>query len=106
MTKITYRDYYDKILIIAEGHSGYATCGEDIVCAGVSTLIYTLINALLDEEAWEHIKFLRNIQRDGYIYLEIEYFDFSKERVHGITDTFLTGVLMLQENYPKYITME
>ncbi|MCI9125465.1 MAG: ribosomal-processing cysteine protease Prp [Eubacterium sp.] len=28
------------------GHAQYADCGEDIVCAGVSTLVITTVNAI------------------------------------------------------------
>ncbi len=103
MTTIYHREYYDKQLISVEGHSGYSDYGTDIVCAGVSTLIYTLLNCMLDEEASGNLKLVRNIVRDGYICLEIEFFDFSKERVKGIFDACITGLLMLSENYPQYV---
>lgn len=32
--------------IFLNGHSGYAEAGSDIVCAGASTLVYTLANSL------------------------------------------------------------
>ena len=35
----------DRLRLSINGHSGYAPIGQDIVCAGVSTLIYTLINS-------------------------------------------------------------
>lgn len=35
---------YDEIKI--SGHAGYAEIGKDIVCAGVSVLVYTLEKAL------------------------------------------------------------
>ena len=34
-----------KKTLSVHGHSGYAPRGRDIVCAGVSTLVYTLINS-------------------------------------------------------------
>ena len=34
--------------IYVSGHSGYAKAGNDIVCAGISTLCYTAANALED----------------------------------------------------------
>jgi uncharacterized protein YsxB (DUF464 family) len=33
----------DGLLLVAEGHAGYAPCGEDVVCAGVSALLYGFV---------------------------------------------------------------
>ena len=38
MTVITVEDYNIRV----EGHTGYAPLGEDIACAGISTLLYAL----------------------------------------------------------------
>ena len=48
MTRITIRRYPDGTIegFSAEGHSGFASKGEDIVCAGVSALAQTAILAL------------------------------------------------------------
>lgn len=32
--------------LFVSGHSGYAEAGSDIICAGASTLVYTLANSL------------------------------------------------------------
>ncbi len=106
MTTVTYRNYYDKTLIIAEGHSNSAPRGQDLVCAGVSCLVYTLLNTLVDEESSDRVRFSRKIVRDGYVCMEFEPFDFSRERVKGIVDTFMTGLYMLAESYPQNIRIE
>ncbi len=106
MTKVCYREYYGKTLLSVEGHSGFAVSGKDVVCAGISTLVGAFINSVLDEESNGRLKLHRNIVRDGYICFEIERFGFSKERVGGIIDAFLTGFMMLAETYPDYIVME
>ncbi len=106
MTTVTYRDYYGKNLIIAEGHSNSAPKGQDLVCAGISCLVYTLLNTLADEEASSRIKFVRNIVRDGYVCLEFEIFDFARDRVKGIVDGFMTGLYMLSESYPQNVKIE
>ncbi len=103
MTTIYYREYYDKFIISIEGHAGYSTVGDDIVCAAVSTLCYTLLNCLLDEDASENIKLTKNIVSDGYMYFEFKHYDFSKQRVMGIVDTIIKGFLMLEESFPQYI---
>lgn len=106
MTKVFYREYYDRTLVIIEGHSGFSESGGDVVCAGVSTLVFTLVNCIHDEEASDRLKLIRDIVRDGYVCLEIESFDFAKERISAITDTCITGLLMLCEHYPQYIKFE
>ena len=106
MTKVYYREYYGKVLVSVEGHSGFAASGSDPVCAGISTLVYTLINSVLDEEGDGRLKLSRKVIRDGFALLEIEKFDFAKERTEGILNTFLTGAMMLQESYPDYIRVE
>ncbi len=48
--------------LIVEGHSGAGVKGSDIVCAAVSALAYTAVNAL------EELAGVRNYTiRDGYI---------------------------------------
>ena len=106
MTHVTLREYRDNYLVIAEGHSGYADRGFDVVCAGISCLVYALINTLLDEEASDRIRLVRKVIRDGYVYFEIKRFDFSRERIDGIIDLFTTGLLMLEETYPNSIRID
>lgn len=103
MTSVYFREYYGRHYITIKGHSGYKPSGEDLVCAGASTLSYTLLNTLLDEEASENLKLIRKIIRDGYMHFEIELFDFSKQRICGILDACLTGFQMLEESYPDYV---
>ena len=42
MTTIKYAKTSRRFLLTAEGHTGYAPYGKDIVCAAISTLISTL----------------------------------------------------------------
>ncbi len=103
MTKFYYREYYDNLIISIEGHAGFESYGKDIVCAGISTLAYTLLNSLCDEEAADNIKFIKKIVREGYMYFEFSFFDYSKTRVKGITDALINGFLMLEDSYPQHI---
>lgn len=106
MTHVFHREYYERDFITVEGHSGFAAKGYDIVCAAVSALVCTLLNCLYDEESANRIKILRNIVRDGYVCIEVEHFDFAKERTKGMVDACLTGLYMLEEKYPNYIVIE
>lgn len=53
--------------IIISGHSGYSVSGSDIVCASVSSIAITSINAIIriDENAISYKK------EDGYLEIEI-----------------------------------
>ncbi len=47
MTRIVIRREGDRITsLMAQGHAGSAAAGDNIVCAAVSSLMYTAINAL------------------------------------------------------------
>lgn len=47
MTKITYEEKGDNEFIVeCRGHAGYADAGNDIVCAGISTLVQALVSYL------------------------------------------------------------
>lgn len=106
MTKVFHREYYDRSLIIIDGHTGFEASGKDIVCAGISALVCTLINVLKDEESDGRLHLKRDIVRDGYVCFEIEFFDFSKERVKGILDAVLTGLYIMHQTYPDYVKWE
>jgi uncharacterized protein YsxB (DUF464 family) len=106
VTKVYYREYYDNVLITIEGHSGFSYYGTDVVCAGISTLAFTLVNTILDEEAHGNLKLIRNFVADGIVCLEIQRFKFSKERIDGIIGTIMTGFYILEDNYPDCIKIE
>ncbi len=82
--------------ILVSGHANFATYGKDIVCAGVSSIITTSINAILSFK--ETIKV---IDKEN---LEIEVLENDL-----ITDTLLKNMLdlltNLEENYPKNISI-
>ncbi len=48
MTSVTIfqNQHQQYIGFVCQGHAGYADQGEDIVCAGISALVITVINAL------------------------------------------------------------
>ena len=87
-------DAVEKISIL--GHAGYDIYGKDIVCASVSSIIYTTINGLLNINQ-KSIKFSDN---DEYMKIEILSND-------DITLKLITNMIeMLKElsrKYPKNI---
>lgn len=51
--------------IYMNGHSGFSTSGTDIVCAGASTLFYTLANSLEDICMYDTNRTSSIIEDDG-----------------------------------------
>lgn len=74
----------DRLRLSVNGHAGYAPNGSDIVCAGVSTLIYTLINSC-----------------DCDVYKDTI-------TVHGSSEVYravITGLKMISKKYQKNLRL-
>lgn len=80
------------------GHSGYSVSGSDIVCAAVSSVVTTSVNAILS------FKETIEVKDDGNT-LEIYVLEHDK-----VTDTLLENMLNLlkeiERQYQKNIKME
>lgn len=82
--------------ITVTGHAGYAPPGQDIVCAGISTLTQSLI------------KSVENLTADRIEYeispgkVDIIYGDLS-EKASTLVDSFFIGICMIADEYPEYI---
>ncbi len=70
----------DALTLTLTGHAEYAPKGQDIVCAGVSTLVYTLINGCRCEIVGATVR----VKDDRRVY-----------------DAVLTGLKMISEKFPK-----
>lgn len=83
--------------IIVEGHAGYASPGQDIVCAGVTTLVQTLALALNRSEP----------EDDIFIHITPgrAVFEYDKLTDAGKINagSFLIGMNWLAETYPDYV---
>lgn len=106
MTKVFYREYYDHYLLIVEGHTKFNEKGKNIICAAISILIFTLLNIIKDEESANRLKIKKEIIYDGYFQIEIEPFEFSKNKIDGIIETIILGFCLLNEEYPEYVKLE
>ena len=90
----------DKINSIKiSGHAGYNESGKDIVCASVSSIAITTVNAIvrLDRNS---ISF---DERDGFLKLDIlSHSDIVDTLIENMIELFYE----LEEQYPKYIKLE
>ena len=82
--------------ITIKGHSGYAEEGFDIVCASVSSISITTVNALLsiDEDCIEYE------EKDGYLNIKIKKHN---ETIDKLIDNMINLLKGLEKNYKKYI---
>ena len=81
--------------VYIEGHSGYSTVGTDIVCASVSSIVITTINALIRLEKEVDCK-----EDDGFVSIKLLNHD-------HVMDMLLANMLdlleELEEQYKDYI---
>ena len=83
-----------------EGHANYAPKGEeDIVCAAVSTLFYTLINGMENWKEKENIS-LDYGDDEKKAWMTVIFRENDKG-VCAVIDVFTMGFLSIQEKYPK-----
>lgn len=82
--------------IIVSGHANYAEYGHDIICAGTTTLVQTLIKSIQDlteDEIEYDIK-------PGLV--DIKYRDLS-EKSRTLVDSFFVGMNLLADEFPENI---
>ncbi len=88
------------------GHSGYAERGEDIVCAGVSSLVQTAVLGLL-MVAKVNVDLTRD-DEDGYLKAKLpnSLTEAEQHDCQVILNTMLCGLSDLRETYSDFINLE
>ena len=82
--------------ITIKGHSGYSVEGSDIVCASVSSISITTVNALIsiDEDCIEYV------ENDGYLNIKIKK---HSDVIDKIINNMINLLRELEVKYKKYI---
>ncbi len=82
--------------ITIKGHSGYSKEGSDIVCASVSSICITTVNALIsiDEDCVEYT------EKDGYLNIKINK---HSEVIDKLINNMINLLKELESQYKKYI---
>lgn len=101
MTKIEIKDTHGACSITVSGHSGFAPAGQDIVCAGVSTLTFTLFEMI---KKLPQVQGLRCGAKNGFLKIIFIHPEEDTE-VKTIIDTVVTGYSMLAEKYPENVSL-
>ncbi len=85
-----------------KGHALFAPSGEDIVCAGVSTLSQTIVFSL---QNLLHIDPPLKI-REGYMFIGFPAAlqTSQKQQAELLFETLLLGLKEISREYPKFIT--
>lgn len=89
--------------ISIKGHANSAPKGKDLVCAGASTLAFTLIAALQEGEA----RFRPVLsQHEGDLKIECSPTRACEDECRAIMDTIMTGFEVLADEYPDNVHTE
>lgn len=91
MTRIDIAKAEGEFSILCQGHAGYASAGNDIVCAAISTLTQTLIRFM--EERDHTCKYKVN---SGYLWI------YGKGCTQAF-DAIVCGLEMIEQSYPQYV---
>lgn len=97
MIKVTIEKQENEIhSIVISGHSGYDESGKDIVCASVSSIAITTVNAILriDYDA------IRYEEKDGLLKLTIQK---QSDMISLLLTNMLDLLEELETQYSKYI---
>ena len=88
------KDDIERISI--SGHSGYKESGSDIVCASVSSICITTVNAIIriDNEAIEYD------EKEGYLTVEIKK---HSKVIDILIQNMIELLYELEEDYTNYI---
>ncbi len=104
MTTVTLSKYNDTYIFECQGHTGYALCGQDILCSAVSILCYTLRSYL--EGAFSEGK-IQNLQSDlssGCAFIRFELCDsYRSDTVTEALTAIISGFSLLEENFPDHV---
>ena len=104
VTKVQYSFKNGTHRLSVKGHSGYAKCGRDIVCAGVSTLVQALTKALRDLGEHVSLDIEADASRASYhitAKAENKYISY----VNGAFDVALCGFKLLSSAYPENVNI-
>ena len=86
-----------------EGHAKHGKKGEDIVCAAISTLFYTLGEALHQSEDMMLYPLVFD-DKDGNGYIKCSPKEEYAGNIARTYWTILVGMEMVANNYPKNVT--
>ncbi len=107
MTEIRIWKTHDSVTKVeCKGHTGYADAGEDIVCAGISSIVQTALLGLL-AVAKINVAFHRD-EKNGVLTFSLDE-NLSGEKRHDadvILNTMICGLSDFYTEYSDYMNLE
>ena len=99
MTHITiYRNQKNVFTgFLCDGHAGYADAGEDIVCAGISTLVINTINSI---EVLTDTEILADAEQESGT-IHVNFPAGCDKQAKLLVDAMILGLQGIQKNYGK-----
>ena len=104
MIRITYHREYGRVTI--EGHAYSGDPGHDLVCAGVSTLAYTLAANVGNLEGCDMVYRPTVVLENGKAEITANPKPRHKSTVALIFQSVCVGFEVLAANYPEYVRYE
>ncbi len=91
--------------VTARGHAGYGAYGQDIVCAGVSTLLATAAEMLLRLEAAGEVRLTEQVKLEpGDIRLAFEPLG-DGTKANMLWETLEAGLRLTEARYGQYVVI-
>ena len=100
MITVEINDYELKI----KGHADFGEKGKDVVCAGISTLFYTLYEVLYSNMNMLQKDSLTAEMEEGNGTISCVPLEEYEGNIQTMYMTILTGFNLLAENYKEFIT--
>ena len=80
-----------------EGHAGYVNAGDDIVCAGISTLVINTINSI---EVLTDTEILADAEQESGT-IHVNFPSGCDKQAKLLVDAMILGLQGIQKNYGK-----
>ena len=92
-----------KNVIEVTGHAGYAPAGQDIVCASVSTLFYTLAQNVRILECENKLIKSDIVLQEGYSRIKAEALEKYENEVNLLFEYIKIGLQLLEHSYSSFV---
>lgn len=104
MIQVIYYRNYNRLTI--EGHANSGEMGHDLVCAGVSTLAYTLAANVGNMEGNGHVRDVTVKLEPGSAEINCRPRSGARAVAARVFEAVCVGFEILAREYPQYITYE
>ncbi len=101
MIRVRYRRNEFAHSLLVAGHAGYSNTGQDIVCAGVSAVVYALLGFLHNISDWEN-RLTTAVNSGEAVIL----WRGNCEEIDAAFRMTVIGLVQIAGAYPRYIRVE